>query len=149
MLQMWLVKCRSRLVHCWHQAYAASYSENSIVHSPSVLFDSQGEGIVISSKCCYLFTSWLDVGGMEIIWADCMKMKNTLRVKEGRSILHTIKWRKANCTGHILCRNCILKQITEGKRWKEEDINSYWMTLRKREILEFEWGSTKLHYLYK
>jgi len=26
----------------------------------------------------------------------------------------------------------------EGKRGKEEDISSYWMTLRKRKILEFE-----------
>jgi len=27
----------------------------------------------------------------------------------------------------------LLKQITEGKRRKKEDISSYWMTLRKRE----------------
>jgi len=38
-----------------------------------------------------------------------------LRVKELRNILHEISERKANWTGHILRRNCLLQQITEGK----------------------------------
>jgi hypothetical protein len=38
-----------------------------------------------------------------------------LRVKEQRNILHEISKRKANWTGHILCRNCLLLQTTEGK----------------------------------
>jgi hypothetical protein len=37
------------------------------------------------------------------------------RVKEDRNILHTIKRRKANCIGHILSRNCLLKHVIEGK----------------------------------
>jgi len=36
-------------------------------------------------------------------------------VKEDRNILHTIKGRKANWIDHILCRNCLLKYVTEGK----------------------------------
>jgi hypothetical protein len=39
------------------------------------------------------------------------------RVKEERSILHTIKWREAKCAkcvGNILHRNCPLKQVIEG-----------------------------------
>jgi len=32
-----------------------------------------------------------------------------------RSILHTIKERKANWIGHILGRNCLLKHVNEGK----------------------------------
>jgi hypothetical protein len=36
------------------------------------------------------------------------------RVKEERNILHTIK-RRANWIGHILRRNCLLKQVIEGK----------------------------------
>ena len=36
-------------------------------------------------------------------------------VKEDRNILQTIKRRKANWIGHILSRNCLLKQIIEGK----------------------------------
>ena len=38
-----------------------------------------------------------------------------LKVKEQRNILHEISERKANWIGHILCRNCLLKQVVEGK----------------------------------
>ena len=38
-----------------------------------------------------------------------------LRVNEQRNILHEITKRKANWIGHILRRNCLLKQVTEGK----------------------------------
>ena len=37
------------------------------------------------------------------------------RVKEERNNLRTIKRRKANCIGHILGRNCLLKHFTERK----------------------------------
>jgi hypothetical protein len=57
------------------------------------------------------------------------------RVKEERNILYTIKGRKANWIGYILHRNCLLKHGIEGKiegrGYKEEDVSSYWMTLRK------------------
>jgi hypothetical protein len=36
-------------------------------------------------------------------------------VNEERNILHTIKWRKANWICHILCRNCLLEHVNEGK----------------------------------
>ena len=36
-------------------------------------------------------------------------------VKEERNILQTIKRREANCIGHILRRDCLLKQVIEGK----------------------------------
>jgi len=35
--------------------------------------------------------------------------------KEQRNILHEISKRKANWTGHILLRNCLLQQVIEGK----------------------------------
>jgi len=38
-----------------------------------------------------------------------------LRVKEQRNILHEISTRKANWIGHILRRNCLLKQVIGGK----------------------------------
>ena len=38
-----------------------------------------------------------------------------LRVKEQRNILHEISKRKANWIDHILRRNCLLQQVTEGK----------------------------------
>jgi phosphoribosylformylglycinamidine (FGAM) synthase PurS component len=36
-------------------------------------------------------------------------------VKEQRIILHEISKRKANCIVHILCRNCLVQQVIEGK----------------------------------
>ena len=64
-----------------------------------------------------------------------------LRVKEQRNILHEIRKRKANWIGHILRRNCLLQRVIEGKIQggievtgrQEEDVRSYWMTLRKGE----------------
>jgi hypothetical protein len=38
-----------------------------------------------------------------------------LRVKEQRNILHEISKRNVNWIGHILSRNCLLRQIIEGK----------------------------------
>jgi hypothetical protein len=38
-----------------------------------------------------------------------------LRVKEQRNILHEISKRKANWIGHILRRNCLLRQVIKGK----------------------------------
>ena len=38
-----------------------------------------------------------------------------LRVNEQRNILHEIKKRKDYWIGHILRRNCLLKQVIEGK----------------------------------
>ena len=38
-----------------------------------------------------------------------------LQVSEQRNILHAIRKRKANWIGHILRRNCLLKQVIEGK----------------------------------
>jgi len=37
------------------------------------------------------------------------------RVEEVRNILHTVNRRKANWIGHILCRNCLLEHVIEGK----------------------------------
>jgi len=60
-----------------------------------------------------------------------------LRVNEQRNILHEISKRKANWIGHILRRNCLLKQVIEGEikgeMDEEEDVGSYWMTLRTGE----------------
>jgi hypothetical protein len=38
-----------------------------------------------------------------------------LRVSEQRNILHEIRKRKDNWIGHILRRNCLLKEVIEGK----------------------------------
>jgi hypothetical protein len=44
-----------------------------------------------------------------------------LGVGEQTNILHEIRKRKANWIGHILHRNCLLKQVIEGKiQWQIE-----------------------------
>jgi hypothetical protein len=49
-------------------------------------------------------------------WTDHVRYEDVLlRVKEQKNILHEIRKRKANWIDHILCRNCLLQRITEGK----------------------------------
>jgi len=78
----------------------------------------------------------------KIRWTDHVRNEEVLlKVNEQRNILHEIIKRKANWIGHILRRNCLLKQVIEGKikrtmevkEDEEEDVRSYWMTLRTRE----------------
>jgi hypothetical protein len=53
---------------------------------------------------------------MVIIWTDRVRNEEVLqRVTEEMYTIHTVKERKANCIGHILRRNCLLKQVIEGK----------------------------------
>jgi hypothetical protein len=51
---------------------------------------------------------------MEISWTDSVRNEVLLRVKVGSEV-HTVKRRKVNCIGHILCRNCLLIHVTEGR----------------------------------
>ena len=58
----------------------------------------------------------------KISWTDHVRNEEVLlRGKEQRNILHEIRKRKANWIGHILRRNCLLKQVIEGKIKKEKD----------------------------
>jgi hypothetical protein len=75
-------------------------------------------------------------------WTDHVRIEEVLlRVKEQRNILHEIHKRKANWICHILRRNCLLQQVTEGKIQGGIEVTerqgrrrrSYWMTLRKGE----------------
>ena len=45
-----------------------------------------------------------------------------LRVNEQRNILREIRKQKANWIGHILHRNCLLKQVIEGEIQGETDV---------------------------
>jgi len=52
----------------------------------------------------------------KISWTDHVRNEEVLlRVNEQRNILHEIRKRKANWIGHILRRNCLRKQVIEGK----------------------------------
>ena len=51
-----------------------------------------------------------------ISWTDYVRNEEVLlRANEQRNILHEIRKWKANWIGHILRRNCLLKQVIEGK----------------------------------
>jgi hypothetical protein len=52
----------------------------------------------------------------KISWTDHVRNEEVLlRVKEQRNVLHEVSRRKANWLGYILCRNCLLQQVIEGK----------------------------------
>ena len=57
-----------------------------------------------------------------------------LRVNEQRNILHEIRKRKANLIGHILRRNCLLKQVIEGKIKGQMEVTR--RLGRRRELLD-------------
>jgi len=59
----------------------------------------------------------------KISWADHVRNEEVLlRVNEQRNILHEIRERKAKWIGHILRRNCLLKQVIEGKMKEEMEV---------------------------
>jgi hypothetical protein len=58
-----------------------------------------------------------------------------LRVKEQRNILHEICKRKAKWIGHILRRNCLLQQVSEGKIKGEIEVTGR-RGRRRRKLLD-------------
>ena len=59
----------------------------------------------------------------KISWTDHVRNEEVLlRVNEQRNILHEIRKWKANWIGHILRRNCLLKQVIKGKIKEEMEV---------------------------
>jgi hypothetical protein len=65
--------------------------------------------IFVDQKYLESFEMWCWRRMEKISWADRVRNEVLQRVKEERNIVHTIKGRKANLTGHILRENCLLK----------------------------------------
>jgi hypothetical protein len=58
-----------------------------------------------------------------VIWTYHVRNEEVLlRVKGQRNILHETSKRKANWIGHILCRNCLLQLVIEGKIKEEIEV---------------------------
>ena len=56
-------------------------------------------------------------------WTDHVRNEEVLLgINEQRNILHEIRKREGNWIGHILRRNCLLKQVIEGKIKGEIDV---------------------------
>jgi len=52
----------------------------------------------------------------KVSWLDHVRNGEVLlRVKEERYILLTVRSRKADCIGHILRSNCLLKHFIDGQ----------------------------------
>ena len=70
----------------------------------------------VHNKRLESFEMWCWRRMEKISWTDHVRNEEVLlRVSEQRNILHEIRKRKANWIGHILHRNCLLKQVIEGK----------------------------------
>jgi hypothetical protein len=68
----------------------------------------------------------------KISWTDHVRNEEVLlRVSEQRNILHEIRKRKANWIGHILRRNCLLKEVIEGKIQGQKEV-----TRRRKMLLD-------------
>jgi hypothetical protein len=61
-------------------------------------------------------------------------MKQCYTVKEDRNILPTIKRRKANWIGHILCMNCLLKHVIEVKIEGKAEETGRWGRICKQSV---------------
>ena len=60
--------------------------------------------------------------------------------KKEVSVLHTKKRREANWIRNALHKNCLLRHVIEGKTEemrREDDVTTYWMTLREGEDTGF------------
>ena len=72
----------------------------------------------------------------KISWTDHVRNEEVLlRVNEKSNIIHEIRKRKANWIGHILGRNCLLKQVIEGKiKGETEATRRRWR--RRKKLLD-------------
>jgi hypothetical protein len=57
----------------------------------------------------------LEKNGEDQLDRTCEKWRSITQSEGGEEYRNTIKGRKANWIGHILCRNCLLKHAIEGK----------------------------------
>jgi hypothetical protein len=88
---------------------------------------------------------------MDISWNDHIRNEKVWHTGKERNIPQKIRECKANWMGHILCRNCILNHVHEGKiegmteviRW-ERRCKLLLHDLNER-IMATERGSTRLH----
>ena len=72
----------------------------------------------------------------KISWTDHVRNEEVLLpVNEQRNILHAIRKRKSNWIGHILRRNCLLKQVIEGKIKGEIEVTRR-RGRRRKELLD-------------
>ena len=77
----------------------------------------------VNKKHLESFETWCWRRMEKTSWTDRVRnVEVFLRVNKQRNILHAIRKRKANWTGHILRRNCLLKHVIEEKIKEEIEV---------------------------
>jgi hypothetical protein len=92
---------------------------------------SPNSDTVINHTATLIFHYMPEKDGEDQLDCSCEKWRS-VTVNEQRNILHEIIKRKANWIGHILRRNCLLKQVTEGKIKGEIEVTGRWGRRRKK-----------------
>jgi len=69
----------------------------------------------VDQKYIESFKVWCRRRMEEIVGLNVWEVTECYRVKSEMNIPHTLKRRKANCIGHILCGNCCLEHVIEGE----------------------------------
>jgi len=81
-----------------------------------------------------------------ISWTERVRNGEVLlRAKEHRNILHEIRNRKPNWIGHILPRNCLLQQVTEGKIKEGIEVKGRWGRRRRKLLDDLKEGRRYSH----
>ena len=81
----------------------------------------------------------------KISWTDHVKNEEVLlRVNEQRNIVHEIRKRKANWIGHIPRRNCLIRQVIEGKIKGEMEVTRRRGRRRKKLLDDLREGEDTL-----
>jgi hypothetical protein len=101
------LELRKKLVKCYIWSIALYGAEIWMLRS-------------VDQKHLESFEMWYWKRIEKISWTDQVHImvrneEVLLRVKEQRNILHEIRKRKAKWIVHILRKNCLLQQVTEGK----------------------------------
>jgi len=97
------LKLRKKLVKCYIWSIALCGTETWTI-------------CAVDQKHLENFEMWCCRRMEKISWTDHVRNEEVLlRVNEKRNILHEIRKRKANWIGHILRRNCLLKQVIKEK----------------------------------
>jgi len=96
---------RKKLVQCYIWSIASCDAETWTLRQ-------------VDRKCLKSFEVWCWRRTEKIRRTDCVRNEILQRVKKERNNLHIVKRSKANWTGNILCRNCLLliKHVIEGRR---------------------------------
>ena len=77
----------------------------------------------VDKKQLVSFEMWCWRRMEKISWTDRVRNEEVLlQVNEQRNIPHAIRKRKANWIGHILRRNCLIRQAIEGKIKGETEV---------------------------